>query len=69
MIFCTEKDQITLKKIRDRGFDHLYLRFGKRDYDDGGDEDDDFAKRRQLWKRFSRLQRANDFLRDRGSIP
>jgi len=39
-----------------------YLRFGKRDYDDEED-DDDFAKRRQLWKRFNRLQRANDFLR------
>jgi len=49
-----------------------YLRFGKRNYDgDGGDdyaevnteeEDDDVAKR-QLWKRFSRLQRSNDFLR------
>jgi len=40
-----------------------YLRFGKRDYDDGGDEDYELTKRRQLWKRFSRLQRANDFLR------
>ena len=48
------------------------IRFGKRNYDCDGDdyaevnteeEDDDVAKR-QLWKRFSRLQRSNDFLRD-----
>ena len=48
------------------------IRFGKRNYDGDGDdyaevnteeEDDDVAKR-QLWKRFSRLQRSNDFLRD-----
>ena len=53
----------------------LRLRFGKRDYvgdsDDyaevntEADDDDDLAKR-QLWKRFSRLQRSNDFLRDGG---
>ena len=47
-----------------------YLRFGKREYDGGKDydeeeEEDDLAKR-QLWKRFSRLQRSNDFLRDCG---
>ena len=49
------------------------IRFGKRNYDGDGDDDyaevnteeeeDDVAKR-QLWKRFSRLQRSNDFLRD-----
>jgi len=44
-----------------------YLRFGKREYDGGDDnysagDEEDLAKR-QLWKRFSRLQRSNDFLR------
>ena len=46
------------------------IRFGKRNYDGDDyaevnteDGDDDVAKR-QLWKRFSRLQRSNDFLRD-----
>jgi len=44
-----------------------YLRFGKREYDgedknySAGDEED--LAKRQLWKRFSRLQRSNDFLR------
>ena len=46
------------------------LRFGKREYDGGDDnysagDEEDLAKR-QLWKRFSRLQRSNDFLRDCG---
>ena len=43
------------------------LRFGKRNYDDYEDveaEEEDLAKRHALWKRFSRLQRSNDFLRD-----
>jgi len=49
-----------------------YLRFGKRNYDGDGDDDyaevntedgDDDVAKRQLWKRFSRLQRSNDFLR------
>ena len=50
----------------------LRLRFGKRDYDGDSDDyaevnsegDDDDVAKRQLWKRFSRLQRSNDFLRD-----
>ena len=46
----------------------MCLRFGKRgelDDDAGGDDyDEDDLMKRQLWKRFSRLQRSNDFLRD-----
>ena len=55
-------------------FVELRLRFGKRDYDGDSDdyaevnteEDDDDLAKRQLWKRVSRLQRSNDFLRDGG---